>query len=288
MKTLIVPKLYNEKKLISYLQYAFPALRQSVIFKALRNKDIRVNKVKVRDNVVVYEGDEIALYINDCFLMPSFTPIVVYEDDAILVVHKPANMEVVGGASSLTALLQEYYHTSSIFPCHRLDCNTLGLVLFAKKEQALSILLEKFKNHEIEKRYVARVYGIPKASQTTLEAYLFKDRKQSKVYISDTFKKGYVKIKTSYRTLHTDTKTHTSILDITLHTGKTHQIRAHLAHIGLPIIGDEKYGNFEVNRRMHCRTQQLQSYCIGFHFVTDSGILAYLNGKEFCVEKNFS
>jgi len=287
MRKLVVSKLWNEKKLITCLQDAFPLVRQSVFLKALRRKDIRVNGVRVRENVVVYEGDEISVYVDDCFLLPSFVPSVVYEDENILMVNKPCNMEVVGGANSLTGLLQEYYHTSGIFPCHRLDCNTVGLVLFAKREDVLAVLLEKFKNHEIEKRYVAKVYGVPKAKEATLEAFLFKDRKQSRVYVSDTFKKGYVKIKTSYRTLCIDRKSHTAVLDVTLHTGKTHQIRAHLAHVGLPIVGDEKYGDFTVNRLHHCRTQQLQSYCIGFHFVTDGGKLEYLNGKEFCIEKKF-
>ena len=102
-------------------------------------------------------------------------------------------------------------------------------MLFAKNEEALSILLDKFKNHEIEKHYRAMVIGVPLPKKATLTAYLFKDRKKSLVYISDFPKKGYEKIVTSYEVLSTNNNQNTSMLDVTLHTGKTHQIRAHLA-----------------------------------------------------------
>ena len=287
MKTLIVPNHYEKKKLITYLQDTFPNLKTSVIFKALRNKDIRVNNIKVRENILLQAQDMVTLYIEDRFLEPSFTPVIIYEDAHILLVDKPAGLEVVGNSRCLTTLLQDYFSNPNLAPCHRLDVHTSGLVLFAKHAEALSILLHKFKQHEIEKHYRAKVYGIPSVSGATLEAFLFKDRKQSRVYISDVFKKGYVKIKTSYQVCQIDTQAQTCILDVTLHTGKTHQIRAHLAHIGLPIIGDEKYGNFEINRREHCHVQQLQSYRLCFHFSSDSGILSYLDRKEFCIDSVF-
>jgi len=287
MRNLIVPKSFNEKKLIAYLQGSFPALKQSSIFKALRNKDIRVNGVKIRENVVLHEGDRITLYIEDHLLFPSFVPDVVFEDENILIIHKPAGIEVVGNENSITSLLCAYFQNPSISPCHRLDYNTMGLLLFAKKKEVLPILLDAFKNHAIEKHYLAKVYGVPKLPKATLEAFLFKDSKLSKVYISDVFKKGYVKIKTSYQVISSNKDTNVSLLDVTLHTGKTHQIRAHLAHIGLPIIGDEKYGNFEVNKQLHCRVQQLQSYKLCFHFPSTDGMLHYLDGKEFCIPYAF-
>ena len=150
---------------------------------------------------------------------------------------------------------------------------------FQKNKEALNILLSKFKNHEIEKHYLAWVYGIPKEKHKRLESYLFKDNKKSMVYISDTFKKGYQKIITTYTILE-KRKDNTSILDVEIETGRTHQIRAHLAHIGYPIIGDGKYGRNEINKAFDKKTQMLCSYKLKFNFKSNSGILEYLRGKE--------
>ena len=164
-------------------------------------------------------------------------------------------------------------------PCHRLDRNTTGLILFAKNQLSLDILLKKFREHEIEKHYLALVYGIPSTSHKRSEAYLFKDNKKSIVYISDVPKKGYVKIITSFSVIE-KRKDNSCILDIQIETGKTHQIRAHLAHIGYPIIGDGKqFGK---------KYQMLCSYKLKFNFKNDSDILSYLNNFEitldnFCV-----
>lgn len=168
----------------------------------------------------------------------------------------------------------------NIFPCHRLDRNTTGLTVFAKNEKSQNILFDKFKNHEIEKHYICRVYGIPKEKHKILNAFLFKDTKKSMVYINDTAKKGYQNIITEYSVISSNKLENTSILEIILHTGRTHQIRAHLAHIGYPIVGDGKYGINEVNKKFKCKTQNLCSYLIKFNFRTGSDSLDYLNGKE--------
>ena len=111
-------------------------------------------------------------------------------------------------------------------------------------------------------------------------AYLFKDRKKSIVYISDLYKKGYSKIITTY-TLLKSYANNTSLLDVEIETGKTHQIRAHLAHIGFPIIGDGKYGINEINKKMKARYQKLASYKLKFKFREDAKSLNYLNNREF-------
>lgn len=155
----------------------------------------------------------------------------------------------------------------------------------AKNQKALQILLEKFKNREIDKYYTATVYGILPKKQARLQAYLFKDSKKSLVYISDISRKGYQKIITSYKVISEDKKNNTSILDIKLETGRTHQIRAHLAHIGFPIIGDGKYGINEINKKFHQKYQMLTSYKLKFNFCSDSGCLEYLNKKEISLIK---
>lgn len=279
MKELIVDDKYDGKKLNSLLLDTFDGLSLNVLYKALRKKDIRVNDVRMNKNVIVHTGDHIKIYISDEQLEKNshFEIDIIYEDEHICVVNKPARIEVTG-ENSLTTLLEKSY--TFIKPCHRLDRNTTGLVLFAKDEISLSILLDKFKNHEIEKHYKAKVFGIPMNKQATLTAYLFKDAKKSLVYISDTPKKGYEKIMTSYQVVEENKKENTSILDVILHTGKTHQIRAHLAHIGHPILGDGKYGNNEINKRSGYKVQQLTSCSLTFHFKGESGILGYLNGKS--------
>lgn len=179
----------------------------------------------------------------------------------------------------MTSILSSIYNCT-LYPCHRLDRNTTGLIIFAKSLDCQQILFEKFKNHEIEKHYICTVYGIPKKSHEILEDYLFKDNKKSMVYISKVQKVGYLPIKTEYTVLSCDKINNTSVLEVILHTGRTHQIRAHLAHIGYPIIGDGKYGRNEINKKFKCKVQKLESHKIIFNFNTDSGLLNYLNHKE--------
>lgn len=243
MKKLIVSKKYDGKKLNTFLLDSFDGLSLNTIYKALRKKDIRVNNIKVTENVNIYFNDEITVFINDDLLFKIFDLDIVYEDSNIVVVNKPVELEVVSNNSekTLTTILKEKY--SFIEPCHRLDRNTTGLVIFAKNKEALDIILNKFKSLEIEKHYKCTVYGIPKKTSETLTAYLFKDNKKSRVYVSLDPKTGYRKIITSYKVIKCNKDNNTSILDVTLHTGRTHQIRAHLAFIGYPIIGDRQIWN---------------------------------------------
>lgn len=238
MKKLIVDKKYNNKKLNTFLFENIPNLSSSLFYKTLRKKDIKINGKRISENVNIQEGDEILVYISDELL--KFNLNIFFEDENILIINKPYNIEVTGN-NSLTSYVHQEYNNCDFkpMPCHRIDRNTTGLVLFAKNQEALDILLKKFENHEIEKHYLAWVYGIPSPAHKRCEAFLFKDNKKSQVYISDSFKTGYQKIVTTYSILE-KYDNNTSLLDIQIETGKTHQIRAHLAFLGFPIIGDRK------------------------------------------------
>lgn len=278
MKTIIVTEKFNQKKLGTCLLNSLDELTTSTFYKLLRKKDIRINGKRVNENVTVMAGDEIQIYLPDKPVLKSVSFPVVYEDDNIFIVNKPAGISVTEEENSLTKVLKQNF--SYLEPCHRLDRNTSGLVLFAKNSESLAILLDKFKSHEIEKHYVCIAVGLFPKKEDCLTAYLFKDAKKSTVYILDTPKKGYVRIVTGYRVLKQAKEKSLSLLDIHLQTGRTHQIRAHLAHIGHPILGDGKYGIGEVNRKWKQKAQALCAYRLQFVFSTPSGKLDYLNGKK--------
>lgn len=284
MRKIIVDNKFNNKKLQAFLQFNFNGLSSSMFFKTLRKKDIKVNSKRINENINVYENDVIEIYLNDEFLFNTVELDIVYEDENILVINKPSGIEVLDDLdNNLTKLIQDKYSMNNNFPypCHRLDRNTSGLIVYAKNSQTLDILNDKIEKHEIQKFYKCTVVGIPNKKEATLTDYLFKDSKKSIVYIISTPKQGYKKIITSYKVIEENKKDNLSILEVQLHTGRTHQIRAHLAYIGHPILGDGKYGINEINKKFNKKSQELTAYKLVFNFKTDAKLLEYLNQKEF-------
>ena len=163
MKKLVVNKKYDNKKLDKFLKDNISTLSNNLFYKTLRKKDIKINGKRVSENVTVFENDEILVYIPDNLLENKLNLDIIYEDNNILLINKPSNIEVTG-QDSLTEVVHKLYSSCEFkpMPCHRLDRNTSGLILFAKNETSLNILLDKFKHHQIEKHYLALVYGIPK------------------------------------------------------------------------------------------------------------------------------
>ena len=294
MRKIIVDSKNNNKLLSSFLLNSFDGLSSSIFYKTLRKKDIKVNGKRVTQNINVFKGDEVLVYLTDEYLFNNTTTSylsldIVYEDDNILVINKPQGLAVTENRlneNTLDKIVQITY--PKCMPCHRLDRNTSGLVVFAKNNDALTILVEKFKNKEINKKYRCDVYGILDKKSDTLKSYLFKDNKKSRVYISDEKKKNYLEIITKYTVISENKKENYSTLEVELITGRTHQIRAHLSHIGHPIIGDGKYGKNDINKKFNEKYQRLCSTEITFGFTTSSGILDYLNNKTIKIKEKIT
>lgn len=245
------------------------AMSYSLVMKLIRQKDVKINGERTNKDVTVAKGDEISVYTT---AYDNRAENILFEDENILAAVKPKGIT----SEDFYDLIKKTRPTA--FLVHRLDRNTDGIMLFALNPIANDELLKGFKNRSFKKYYLARVYGTFAKKEATLEAYLLKDEKKSEVKIFDEPKKGAVKIITRYEVLSEDGET--SLLNVELVTGKTHQIRAHLAHAGHPLIGDGKYGYKSINDRFKEKTQSLTAYKTELGFGKESPLF-YLNGKTF-------
>lgn len=233
----------------------------------LRGKDIKVNGARVGKNVKLSGGDEVVYYTSPRQeAMPSH--LTVYEDENIYIADKFSGVSTEG-------LLSELSSRGEFYAVHRLDRNTQGLIVFAKNKPAEGELLRAFKERKVHKKYIALCKNRFKKDADKMTAYLKKDEKNSLVKISPNACGG-AEIITEYRVLKRSGDV--ALAEITLHTGRTHQIRAHFAYIGCPVLGDGKYGDSAFNKKYSLARQQL----ISKHLLFDlGGGLSYLNGRVF-------
>lgn len=301
MKILTVSKNDSGQRLDRYLLKVFPRLPKSLMYKEIRKKNIKINKKRTQPEYIIKEGEEISLYLNgdvleekkkhyDFMKAPSELDIL-YEDENIMLINKrpgllchPDGKEYT--ATLIAAVKRRLFENDEWNPdeneaftpslANRIDRNTGGIVIAAKNAQSLRILNDKIKSREIEKHYLAAVHGRFEIKEAELTAYLTKNGRTNKVSVFDREKPGSKKIITKYKVI--DEYGDYSLLDIDLKTGRTHQIRAHMAHIGHPLLNDGKYGTEEGRFR-----QALYSYKLIFN-IEDGGILDYLAEREFTAE----
>lgn len=304
MRTVKIEKNDAGQRLDKFLTKCFKNLPQSLMYKYIRTKHIKLNGKRCQISSRLSEGDVVSLYIKDEFFENKPTEHdflkapnkldIVYEDENIMLVNKPSGLIVHPGENyhfdSLIARIQHHLYDkgeynpeseNSFAPAlvNRIDRNTAGIVIAAKNAESLRILNDKMKYRELDKLYLCIVHGRLKRKQDTLEAFLEKNEKQNRVYISNKPTPNSKTIKTKYKVL--DERGNFSLVEIDLLTGRTHQIRAHMSYIGHPLVGDGKYGTNAQNKSTGYTKQALCSYKLIFKFTTDSGILEYLNGKSF-------
>ena len=309
MKELEVKANDAGQRLDRFIGKSVPLLPESLLQKYIRLKRIKLNGRGAKRDARLAAGDRIQLYINDEFFEKpreenAYLKVgaprldIVYEDENLLLLDKkPGVLCHSAGAwdyNTLIAHVQAYLaqkgewkprEENSFAPalCNRIDRNTGGIVLAAKNAETLRILNDKIRDREIDKYYLCAVHGRPKPPEGRLENFLFKDAQKNQVYVKDRPEPGAKTAVTEYKLLRS--KGPLSLVECRLLTGRTHQIRAQMAHAGWPLLGDGKYGSERFNRDYGETGQALYSYKLRFDFPTDAGLLNYLRGREFEVDK---
>ncbi len=285
-------------------------LPTSLLHKSIRLKKIKVNRKRAEASQMLLEGDTIQCFLPEEFfgaeksthslasIHPSLS--VLYEDENILLADKRPGVSVHEdeheSENTLITQIQAYLYQKGEYDpdkeqsfapalCNRIDRNTGGIVIAAKNAEALRVMNEKIKNREIDKFYLCAVHGVPKKESETLTGYLLKDEKKKQVTVFDKNPpRGAKEIITRYRVIAK--RADSALLEVELLTGRTHQIRAHMAHIGHPLLGDGKYGVNREDRRAGYKYQALYSYKLRFAFSDEVTALDNLRGKEFSIKKS--
>lgn len=306
MKEIVIKANDAGQRLDKFLTKTFDSLPQSLLYKAIRTKHVKLNGKRTEIAARLREGDVLTLYLNDDVLTPSKPKYeflsaptaldIVYEDENVMLVNKPEGLVVHPDdkeyRDTLIFRIQHYlYDKNEYRPAdeqsfkpalvNRIDRNTGGIVIAAKTAASLRILNAKLKAREIDKFYLCLVHGVPKKKEDVLEARLVKDEAKNQVKVLPG--KGEIGqlIRTQYRVIAQNGQE--SLLQVRLLTGRTHQIRAHLASIGHPLVGDGKYGVNKADKKRGFVHQALWSYRLTFDFRTDAQDLNYLNGRTYQV-----
>jgi len=326
MKTFITNEKTLGKHLVRAICTEFPKVGVSHVQKALKNKDIRVNGKRVKVDDIVCQGDEISVYLADEILegtdaasvakekadlpsSPMYT--IPYQDENILVVNKRPGIAVHPGENtegvSLIEQIRQDLGNNEITLCHRIDMNTGGLLLLARNKNALAGVIRAMEEKQISKRYRCLLRGIPDQGDPVvcedgtkmkeLTAFLEKPDGKGDVYIHDEAKEGDLPIITRYHILSIykgvgPDGEDVSELEVELVTGRTHQIRAHFAHIGHPLLGDGKYGRNTYNRffepkKGKLKYQQLYATSLHFGLLPKGGLLSYLSNRTFSITPGY-
>lgn len=263
-----------------------PEIPPHVLRASFQRRDVKLEGKRVKPDARVTEGQLVQVY---CMEPAAPTVDVIYEDDDVLLINKRAGISVEAdekGGASLTELAHKHLLAKDAAaqtprPCHRLDNQTCGLIVFAKNDRAEAILLQAFKERSMDKRYICLVRGMMKPPAATCKAFLLKDAEAARVTILDHPAPGARSIATAYETLEAGP---ISRLRVHLLTGRTHQIRAHLAALGHPLLGDDVYGDRAFNRANHARRLML---CAASLTLETGGQLPQLDGKTFTIDCPF-
>ena len=304
MKSFIIQQNDANQRMDKFITKTVPSLPKNLMYKYIRLKRIKLNGKRAEISTRLSVGDKVDMYINDEFFESAKKDFefmkagkqldIVAEDENILILEKRVGLLCHPDKSEyndtlIGRVLRYLYEKGEYNPekensftpslANRIDRNTGGLVICAKNAESLRILNQKIKDREIKKNYICIACGHFDVKEQTLKAYLLKDENKNKVTVKNKPFEGAKTILTKYKVLRQ--KPGFALLEIDLLTGRTHQIRAHLAHIGHPLLGDGKYSNNTEGKKIGYKKQALYSYKLRFEFTTDSGILDYLNGKEF-------
>ncbi len=264
-------------RLSKYLSEVFPELRYGYFRTLLKLREIKINGKKVSADVILQNGDVVEVYCDEDKLL-KFNFESVFQDENILIAVKPRGVSSEEFCSRISTTINKPTELA-----HRLDTNTKGLLIMSHNDAASGALREGFRKGFIEKKYHALVGGTLK-EHLDLKAYLLKDAENGIVTVTDLKVNGAVPIRTEVKPV--ENRDESTIVEVTLHSGKTHQIRAHLAYAGYPIVGDTKYGDFELNRLMRAKRQYLTATHLAFKYPKGNK-LSYLNDSIFKIERDF-